>query len=304
MSAQCSAFSPFGVFRFSAAESPCERHYNNLRNTLGDAFQGPVQDALTYALGMALGVMDLTIEGAAAQADPNQVTVLLPDLEKDHRLYPLPGDSDNVRRARLAEVMAVGYGGTPTAIEDGLAAILGTLLIDVMWLDIADVTTFPASVAISPESTPLRYVTLDETVFPGSRTVSYTALVTDGNPVSIGDVLTVDPGQYGLEERVTVTDATSSTITATFANIHESGARATTGHWPHWGSDRRQTIVIVDESVLSNPSLLARVEWFLRRMLTGASTWVLTTGTAGNPTHLSVGSTVAIGHSLIAEPPS
>lgn len=299
MSGQFSCFAPFGVFRFSSAESPCKQHYDQLSGNLGDAFQGPVQEAINYGIAMALGIQEVQARGAAAQSDPMQATVSIPDLEHDHRIYPQPGQSDNDRREKIAQVASIGASGDAAEIEDGLTEILGALLIDVMRLDLSsEVTVYPDNApSIDPVNTPIRLITITERILPGARTFHWETLLTDGNPIIVGDVLTVDPGKFGIEERVTITGSNSLTLTGTFTKTHEPGSPAQTGHWPHWCSTKRHTIIIVDASVLENPQLLAEVEWFMRRRATGVSTWVVTTGTVGAPTIFSVGG--IIGHSVI-----
>lgn len=299
MTGQFSCFAPFGVFRFSSAESPCAQHYSQLKSNLGDGLQGPVQDAITYGLAMALGVQEVQARGAAAQKDPLQATVTIPDLEKDHRIYPTPGQSIAERRNKIAQVASIGAGGDAAAIEAGLVEILGDRLVDVMRLDLdTEVTVYPDNApVIDPVTTPIRLITITERIFPGTRTFHWETLFTDGNPIIVGDVLIVDPGEFGLEERVTITASNSLTLTGVFAKTHEPGTMARTGHWPHWCSTKRHTIIIVDADVLENPELLANVEWFMRRRATGVSTWVVTTGTVDAPTVFSVGG--IIGHSVI-----
>lgn len=301
MSGQFSAFAPFGVFRFSAKPSPCRQRYDELRTSLGPAFQGPVQDALNYALGVAFGVAQLQLEAAGAQRDPRQVTYLLEDLERDYQLKPLPNDSVNIRRAALAAVMDVGRGATRAEIEAGLSALLGSLFVGCRWLDAeTEAVTFPTMRGyFVPPSNPIRHVRITDRILPGSRTVHYTPILTDGIPLKVGDWLVVDPGQYGLEERIDVRAATATTFTASYAYVHEPGVRATTAPWPHWGSTKRHTVVVVDSSVLFNRRQLSQAEWFLRRKMTGVSTWVFCAGTLEYPTYFQVGVDGNVGYAPI-----
>ena len=297
MSGQFSAYAPFGVFRFSAKPSPCKQRHDELRTSLGPAFQGHVQDAINYGIAMAMGTAQLQLEAAASQRDPEQVTYLLDDLERDYQLKPLPTDSVNMRRSALAAIMAVGRGATRAQVEAGLTALLGSLFTGCRWIDLeTEAATFPVMRGyFSPASTPIRHVRINERILPGSRTVSYSPILTDGIPLKVGDWLTIDPGQYGLEERVDIRAATATTFTASYANTHEVGARATTAPWPHWGSTKRHTVVVVDSSVLFIPRLRAQVEWFMRRTMTAVSTWTLCAGTVEAPTYFQVASDGAIG---------
>lgn len=301
MSGQFSAFAPFGVFRFSAKPSPCKQRYDELQTSLGPALRGPVQDALNYGIGVAFGVAQLQLEAAAAQSDPQQTTYLLADLERDYQLKPLPYDSENVRRAALAAVMDVGRGATRAEIESGLSAILGDLFVGCRWLDAeTEAVTFPTMRGyFVPPGNPIRHVRITDRILPGERTVHYTPILTDGIPLRVGDWLVVDPGQYGLEERIDVRAATATTFTASYAYVHEPGARATTAPWPHWGSTKRHTVVVVNSSVLFNRRQLSQAEWFMRRKMTGVSTWVFCAGTLEYPTYFQIASDRAIGYAPI-----
>lgn len=120
-----SAFAPFGVASFSADEGQCKAAYDSLQDTLGPAFEGPNSDASTYAIAMALGISQMQLDGASAQADPYQVTALISDLERDYQIIPAYNATLNERQDVLAAAMTLAAGADETNIEAGLTALLG-----------------------------------------------------------------------------------------------------------------------------------------------------------------------------------
>jgi hypothetical protein len=307
---QFDAFSPFGVFRFSSRKSPLRKVYEQMKEDLGPAFQGPVNDALVYAASVGLGLAQLQQEAAAAQDDPDRVTYLLSELEKDYQLYPSPTDSNNVRRAALKARIAIARGAFKANIESGLSAILGSDLITVRcrYGGTIDQCEFPGMwddvpPYIAPQSSPRRFINLTNAVFVGAQTVQYVTKRSDGNPITVGDKLTVEPGKHGRHETVTVTSATQASFTATFTKSHEPGAPATTASFPYWGSWARHTLVRVKAPVLDNPTLLAKINEFMDGIKTTVSTWDIVTGDSStfstNETKFHMDTPKAIQHSVL-----
>lgn len=98
-------------------------------------------------------------------------------------------------------------------------------------------------------------------------------------PVQIakGDHLTVDPGNWGLAERVEVLDAEIDgdrrRFLATFDRPHGAGAYAGTGTLPLWLSTKRHVLVIVTATASIDPLKRAKVNALFRRMMRGPTTW-------------------------------
>jgi hypothetical protein len=307
---QFDAFSPFGVFRFSSRKSPLRKIYEQMKEDLGPALQGPVNDALVYAASCGLGLAQLQQEAAAAQDDPNRVSYLLSELEKDYQLYPSPTDSDNARRAALKVRINIARGSTVANVNNGLRDIIGSgfIVAYCRWGGPVDECDFPGMGSsnppyIAPPSSPRRYVKTANRVFAGQQTVYYDVKSSDGNPITIGDRVTVDPGKHGRHETVTVTAATQYTFTATFTKAHEGGALATTASFPYWGSWACHTIVRVTSDVLDNPTLLAKINEFMDGIMTCVSTWDVVTGNASpsstNNTKFLMDTPKAIQHSVL-----
>lgn len=157
-----------------------------------------------------------------------------------------------------------------------------------------------------PDTTPIKHVRLLDDVMPGTATVSYEMILSDGNPLFVDEELTVEPGRLGQQERVTVTAApTTATFSATFTRPHEANARATTAPWCNWQSTKQHSLVLVAASVLTNPTKLAQINQFMRKIMPATATWLVTTGDGSYVTQLVVGGTVGqypIGGFLEADP--
>lgn len=276
---QWSNFAPFGEFAFSGEDSESEKIYNAQVAALGPAFAGTQAEAETYADSMCFGAARLQIQAAGAQDDPTQVNYLISELEKDWRIYPPPGATLGERRAELAFKQGFANGALETAIEAGLSALLGSLFVNWRPMDRATYnevtlnTTYPVHSPL--RRTVIKKITINDVIFPGIQTVSYTRLLDDGNPILTGETIVVEPGRNGLEDIVTVTAATATTLTADFDLPHDAGVPATTGPMIRWTSNQRHSMVIVHPDVLANNTLLTKVHEFMRRVMTAVSTWIV-----------------------------
>lgn len=276
---QWSNFAPFGEFAFNGEDSESEKIYNAQVAALGPAFAGAQAEAETYADSMCFGAARLQIQAAGAQDDPTQVSYLIDALEKDWRIYPPPGATLDERRAELAFKQGFANGALETAIEAGLSALLGSLFINWRPMDRATYdevtlnTTYPIHSPL--RRTVIKKITINDVIFPGIQTVSYTRLLDDGNPIITGETIVVEPGRNGLEDAVIVTAATATTLTADFDLPHDAGVAATTGPMIRWTSNQRHSMAIVHQDVLSNNTLLTKVHEFMRRVMPAVSTWVV-----------------------------
>jgi hypothetical protein len=220
-------------------------------------------------------------EGCAAQKYPAQVTAMIDELERDWKLFPNPNDSMNARREALIAAQAASEGALATSIRTGLSSILGDLFVDWRSMDLdTEVTLSPSSPpTISPASTAMKFLRLTSLVWPGTAAeFSFTMWKGNENPLKTGDVLTLAPGLCGIQEVVTVTAVQYSwtdagTFWATCSHVHEIGERATTAPWPAWSSNKRSGLVMITDLALMTPTLMARVNAFMRRIMPAVSTW-------------------------------
>lgn len=94
-----------------------------------------------------------------------------------------------------------------------------------------------------------------------------------------GDVLTVDSGNLGLAEKVTVVEVEGTgedrVFRAIFTKPHSAGALATTGTQPIWTSSKRHMLIVVDAATAVDPALVARVHAFMKQISRAPTTWAI-----------------------------
>lgn len=273
-------FSPFGIWGFTAATSPCELVFDALVDSNGDATSGPVAIAVSYAMAMGLGVASLQFQKANEQRNGDTCTDLLSDMEHNYLLYPSATASMFERQEALSSAQSAIEGATHGAIDSALTAALGSYYIS---HDTVETPVFyKASYDVSPPETPVKLVQITEYILPGSQIVSYTRIRDDGNALVVGDILTISP--IGRHEVVTVTSVGAGTFTATFALTHESGDYATTQSIPVWNSTARHYVIFVTTAALSDNEALARANLAMRRLVPSVSTWAITDPDTVDPT--------------------
>lgn len=280
--------------------------YSSLQRSLGPAFAGELDLAEQYAAAVCLAAAQDQIDLAAAQNDPTTVTYLVDDLCKDFNVYPPVGSSLAQKRVLLAAAMSYSQGCSLATVRAGLQAILGSLYIHARPSHGAFAFTSPPSPSeLMPVNTPHKLIEFNQIVWAGTRTVSYTRLVDDGNPIIAGEVLDVESGNHGLYEQVTVTGAGGTlenpTLTAFFTRTHEAGKNATTGPRSTWSGFARRWLIAVEDAALTNAPLLATANEFLRKTLPAVSEWVFCRAGSGDLFSLAVDSMV--GFDIIGEQP-
>lgn len=92
-----------------------------------------------------------------------------------------------------------------------------------------------------------------------------------------GDVLCIDPGNWGLVERVVVTDASGSgserKFTARFRRQHSAGCFATDGPTPLWASTKRHVLVVASDEAAVDPELVSKVDERFRQLMRAPTAW-------------------------------
>jgi hypothetical protein len=94
-----------------------------------------------------------------------------------------------------------------------------------------------------------------------------------------GDVLCVDPGNWGLVEKVTVTategTGTTRKFTAKFKRPHSAGVLCTSGPTPLWSNTKRHGLVIAASASALDPMTVQRVNSLLGQVERAPTTWGL-----------------------------
>lgn len=282
---QFSSFAPFGTFAFSSETPPAEKIFDATVEALGPAFQGPNDLAETYADSMCFGVAQAQIDAAGEQDNAETCSYLLPDLEKDWKVYPRAGASDAERRVALGVAMAAHQGASQDAVIAGLRLAIGDRLIHARTMSnddrLGEVENSPTTpMPRFPASEPIRRVTFPEQIFPGTWPYIAYSLDFGANPLKAGDVVLVDPGNFQRAEQVTIAAAypssvpgTSGIIGATFTQTHDEDTPGLTGPYSWWMSNRRHWMVIVAPGYQLDSETRTLINEFMRKTLPAVSTW-------------------------------
>jgi hypothetical protein len=114
-----------------------------------------------------------------------------------------------------------------------------------------------------------------------------------------GDVLVVDPGNWGLAEKLIIVDAEGEgderKFTAAFRRPHSADVFATTGPVPLWSNSKRHVLVVVTAAAAVDPSMVARTNELFRRIMRGPTTWAIvqpTTAGAATAGPFKIGGTL------------
>lgn len=131
--------------------------------------------------------------------------------------------------------------------------------------------------------------------------VSYENWNTHATEIKIvkGDVLCIDPGNWGLVEKVTVLDGDGEgeerKFSAKFVNPHSAGVYATDGPTPLWATSKRHVFVVVSPTAAIDAVKVARVDELFRRLMRAPTTWAIvreTTEGSGTIGPFAIGSTL------------
>lgn len=310
-SSQFSAFAPSGI-RFTRRKSKAKAIYETLRDQWGTLFTDDPTAAINveaFAQAKCLAIAAEQLERAGNQANPRYVTELLPKLETDYLLSPLPGDSIATRKAELIAARTVRAGERMGALRDGLWALLGGKLLAVVPQAVGTIGsggTFPDSrigyiggpgnfVSMGAQ---FRAMRLQGPIAVGSRTVQFTHVAGSTEQLIVGTKVAVDPSKRGLAELVTVTASTETTFTATFTKAHGDGCPATTAAVPYWISGRRFIFIVVTAEVLLSQPWQQKIHRHMRKAAGHGTQW----GIVGSSGAGTAGPFV-IGESLLGQTP-
>lgn len=315
MASQFSAFAPSGI-RFTSRKPKAESYYETIRASWGSLFSDdPNSEANidAFATAKLFGIASEMLERAGNQANPRCVNELISKLEKDYEISPKAGATLAERRAELIAAKSVNNGDFVYAIRDALRLLIGAQLLAVVPQRLPDSFggggRFPDSLSATTAG-PGNFKSLGDSfksiicnnyVMADTRTVSYTHVYGNPEPIKVGDVIVIDPDSNGLVEKVVVTAVGDGTFTATFTKAHSTNAKATTAAFPYWITASRFLYVVVADSVFASNELMYLLNKFLNRTLCHAARWGIVrssgTGTTGA---FTIGSSI-IGQSTIAE---
>lgn len=290
-----SAFTPCGFLTLSSQPSHAETIYSALANNLGGNYnlaEGERMEAFCYATAMLFARVRYTLEHAGAQANPYYVTEMLADREREYGVVPGYNDNLETRRRNVAARRMIPRGARREAVVDALTTLLGDNFIYYRTTKPAELVNWPTSLGDQPmnlqvPTVPRKVIRLSTAISVGlgaPQTVGYSVFWPSGIEIQPGDVLTVEPEIVARAEMITVTSATSNTITATFNNAHEPNAFATTQPFPMWAGTQRANLIIVDSASAIDAETRRKVSELLQRILRAPSTWAIVEATSSTTT--------------------
>lgn len=293
-----SAFTPFGMLDFSSEPSEGERIYDAMVAAYTDSRDGRQaiaicpgtwQEAKVYATAMAIAAARLTLRGAGNELRGETSYALLEAHEWKYSLAPSPTDTVPQRRAALAAKQKLARGPRREAVEEALRAILGDNLIKYRPITVEEAATFDPSTGPGVFG---RADTVDRVVrckapIAGPPGASFEATVPYENwDVSEPEVvlrkddrLCVQPENFGLAERVTVTSVAGTgpdrTFTATFTKSHDENCSATAGLLPLWTSTKRFVLIVVASVAALDAETVRRIDELMARVSRACTWWAV-----------------------------
>lgn len=291
-----SAFRPLGLLRLSSAKPLAKRIYAAMIGGLSgqfDASPGTHVEASIFAKAMGLARSAVLIQHAWEQVLPMKALEMLPVREREYGLAPGPNDTIGQRRRAVAARKLLPLGCSRTNVENALRTLLGSDFVAYRPTTVDEMVSWPAALGavemnLQPPSVRRKLVTLSASVasLGVPLTVPYALLAGPPPPppvdlpgpagLSVGDVLTVDPGRLGLEEAVAVTAVGGGTLTATFTKAHDSGAIGTTMPFPNWQSSKRHSLIVISAAAAIDPEKRRKIHELMQRIARGVSTWSIT----------------------------
>jgi hypothetical protein len=278
-------FSPFGMWGFTSRPSPARQAYDALRAGYGEGFAlTGHHEATLYAKAMALGRTMSTLERAGNQRRGATATEMLPNLERDYRIYVPETATLPQRRATVSARQLLVRGGTAQVIRRALTELLGTDFINYLPYQAEfpplpeDPTTGPG-LFTDPAKPPLLYQFLESVTQIGVPfTFAYQQIgKAPATPLAPGNVVVAQPENNVLAEKITITAVGTGTATATFARAKEAGAALRIGPFPWWISNVRRSYVIVTEAAAADPNKVREIHEIMSRLARGVSVWNVVT---------------------------
>lgn len=285
--------SAFNSTHFSSKPPHGEKFYREMVKALGsganfsDDFNS-VAMARVYANARALGRAKYAIERAANQFRPSRALELLPALEEEYGLVPVPNDSISTRRAELAVAAWIARGARRSNVTAMLSVLFGADFVRYITISAADAVQSPANPpdagVYAPPGTarsawrllgPVTSITSPVTV----QAVCVAGLKEAPYPESR---FVVDTGSAGRRESVAVINASVSgetmTLTAQFSRPHDTGTVLAFGRHPQVATSKRHNLFLLTPAAARDNNTRLRLARIAKRLLRAVSTWSVSDG--------------------------
>jgi hypothetical protein len=281
-----SSFARFGHFRFGGKPPVGQVIYGSLRDSLGGDENLGVDTLATamsgsmFAKAMAVANAQLAVCRLNAERVPHTSDQLLEMHERDYRVVPPVGATDDERRAALEQAEILSRGCNDSAISDALTSLLGTALIAIRTHGSAEFVVAPSTWATTPGTwkragiIPKWHALTAPIISPGSQAFSSASILPDTAAFVAGEVVIVDPGKIGIQEPITLA-ASGSAVHANFVRPHEVGAIITTEPWPYAVTSSRHILIVTTAAVARSPSWRRKVAVVMRKIARAVDSWSL-----------------------------
>lgn len=301
-----SIFTPCGMLECSGQRPHAESTYEALKASIGGQLsteEGTQLEAFIYCAAMGAARAFYTNQRAAKQRRAMTTSDGLADIERDFGLTPSPFDTIFERQTALAGRKRVPLGGTVVNIENAIRDVIGAAHFARYYTyDAATAALWPDALGDAPmnlqlPTVPRKLIAITQNISIGlgaPQAVTYETLVGDAlnmdgsteegaqsNTLLQNDILVVDGGASGLEERVVVEAVGAGTFTATFEKAHAAGTVGTTAPWPAWASSKRHALIVVDADTAEDPEARRKIDEVMRRMASCVSRWDIVAGAIG-----------------------
>ncbi len=313
-----SAFTPLDLFELSGEEPLAEQIYKGMTGGLGDQYDLTVgesrMEAFCFASSLASARAAKCLERGALQNRVDVVDDMMPTREDEYSIVPGFSDTLADRRAEYARRKVRPGTWTRAAITAQLQELLGDDFIAYRPTTVDEAVIWPAALGdspmlLAPSTVTRKIVRLTQAISIGlgaPQNVPYELVDVPISPdaagtldLVAGDQIVVDPHMLGISECVTVVSVESTqakTLRATFNLPHDPGALGFTHPFPRWESSKRHSLVVLTPEAADDPEKRRVVDFWMRRMARGCSTWSVVGSADGETT-----GEFEIGSSLIGE---
>lgn len=288
-----SAFTPFGLLRYSGDVPLAQKIYNDMVDAEGAAFdlsEGTYEGARFIASAKAKAVAAMHVQKAANAVNPSNTYDLIPAWEERLGVVPGPTDTAQQRQATLAARALAPTGASMAAVIAALQTLLGTAFL--AYLPTPLLTAIPCMYPTDP-TTVGSYVSnqIKQKVFSTTGPVALLGMATSvryvpnnsGDVIAVNDTVSVQSENWTQAESVNVVSASLSSFTAVFTKAHDVGCSLVIGRKPLWYSPKRYSLIVVTPAVAGDPNMRAKIHAVMRTHARSVSQWSIVQNNPASP---------------------
>lgn len=286
----CSAFRrPGNGFRCSSRKPLGQVLYEQMRDSHGgvyqnQAFSGPTA-ARWFAMAMMFARAHAELERAGNQADALQLWDLLLAMEDTYGITPDATATLASRRQAVFAAQQLTLGPKRGNVIYQLQTALGSDFVAYVTSPQSPGVNWASNPALTQRSSPALpdtqgifddpplWKTIQLTTNTLGSLIGYVHTAGDTSDLVVGDQLVVQPGDFGMQEKITILTHTPGSFTANFVHPHEIGTIAIRRPWPFWQSTQKHSCVVVKRGRATDQKVRQTVRNVLTKLLGNTSTW-------------------------------